>query len=261
MGFDLLQTKVLHAWNTRMTLCLVLFVTGTRHSLSAQEIQTVSLSSEEISRESPQIPSNFSELLRILLLESMKSEYVDLKHWKGTAKRFDGFRVQGIRISKRERKVPHGLWRRYKVTLIRPEKTFHVEVEQLASAPNGAIPFSIRISLRAHCEATFVWWAYGVKGINGTAVSQATIHLQLLLDTNPRLKFNLNSPLPQIDLRPRVHSVELKLKDLDMEQLGILKGDVAEILGDGSRKAVEAMMQHQEEKIRARLQKSLETNK
>ena len=237
---------------------VLFFVNLPAGTLFAQEVQTVALSAEEVPGADQHIPADFSELLRMLLLESMKSEYADLRHWKRTVERFDGFHIHGIRISKRERDVPHGFWRRYKVTLIQPEKTFEAQVQQLAPTPEGAIPFSILISLRARCEATFAWWAYGVKGINGTAVSDATIHLRLRLETSPKIHFRLNSPFPQFDLRPRVTHVELKLKDLDVRKLGILKGDLAEVLGDGSRKAVEAMMQQQEGKIRDKLQKSLE---
>lgn len=221
-------------------------------------IQTVSLSVAAPTPSEQTTPSTFSEILRLLLLESMKSEYVDLRHWKGTAKRFDGFHVRGARISKRERDVPHGIWRRYRVNLIRPEKTFEATVEQLEPDTSGNIPFSILVSLRARCEATFVWWTYGVKGLNGTAVSDATLHLKLQLVTNPKLNFRLDGRLPRVELQPRVTQVDLKLKDLDVRQIGILKGDLAEVLGDGSRKAVEALMQQQEGKIRDKLQKSLE---
>lgn len=221
-------------------------------------VQTVSLSVTAASDQAETGPSSFSEILRLMLLESMKEEYVDLRDWNGFVERFDGFRIRGARISKRERDVPHGIWHRYRVSLIQPEKTFDVRVSQLEPTPSGSIPFSILISLRARCEATFVWWAYGVKGLNGTAVSKATLQLRLTLETSPKLKFRLDSPLPRVELRPKVTAVELKLKDLDVRQIGILKGDLAEILGDGSRKAVEALMQQQEGKVRNRLQKSLD---
>lgn len=224
----------------------------------AQEYKTVELpvSSAEKSPLSPE--TTFSEILRSILLESLKSEYVDDRHWGGTTRRFDGFRVQGTRISKREREIPHGIWRRFRVNLIQPEKNFHVEFAQLEPTADGVIPFSIRIRLRARCESTFVWWTYGVKGVNGTTVSDVTLQLKMVLNTSPRLKFDLQSPLPKLELRPQIASLAIELKDLDVRRFGVLQGDVVKVLGDGATDAVEALIQQQEGKIRKKLQQKLD---
>ncbi|WP_437224187.1 hypothetical protein SH661x_003522 [Planctomicrobium sp. SH661] len=238
-----------------LTLASVFCVTA---CVFAQEYRTVAVPVSSPTANAVAAPSNFSEILRTLLLESMRSEYVDDRDWRGTVERFDGFRYQGLRISKREREVPHGIWRRYKVNLIQPEKTFDVQVAQLDTDAEGNIPFSILINLRARCEATFVWWTYGVKGVNGTAESDATLQLKLILNTSPKIGFGLNSPLPRLELRPKVMQVELKLKDLDMRKLGVFQGDLVKVLGDGSTKAVEALVQQQEGKIKKKLQQSLD---
>jgi len=224
--------------------------------LQARETQTVAIPA--VSEPSTVPPTNLSEVLKVLLLESLRDDYVDLRHWGGTIERFNGLKIRGLRISRREREVPHGIWRRYKATLVQPEKTFDAQVMQLDPTPSGKIPFSIEITLRSRCEATFAWWAYGVKGLNGTAVSYATLQLRMILETSPAIAFNLNTPFPKVELRPTVKSVDLKLKDLDVRQLGVLKGDLAEVLGDGSKHAIEALIQKQEGKIRVKLQKSLD---
>lgn len=222
------------------------------------EVKTVSLPAEPLPAAVASSPTNFSELLRALLMESMKADYVDNRDWRGTVERFDGFQTRGLRISKREREVPHGIWRRYRATLIQPEKNFDVQVAQLPVTAEGAVPFSILISLRARCEATFVWWTYGVKGMNGTAISDASLQLQILLETSPRLAFSLEKPIPHLELRPKVTNVELRLKDLDLRRLGVFHGDLIKVLGDGSTKAVEALIRQQEGKIRDQLQKGLD---
>jgi len=225
--------------------------------LQGQETQTVAIPVASLEH-SANPPTNLSELLKVLLLESLRDDYVNMRHWGGTIKRFDGLKIRGLHISKRERDVPHGIWRRYKATLVQPEKTFDARVTQLEPLPSGKIPFSIEITLRARCEATFAWWAYGVKGLNGTAVSHATLQLRMILETSPTIALNLNTPFPQVELRPTVKSVELELKDLDVDRLGVLRGDLAEILGKGSQQAVEVLIQKQEEKIRSKLQKGLD---
>ncbi|WP_437185388.1 hypothetical protein SH668x_002492 [Planctomicrobium sp. SH668] len=242
----------------RYLVWVVLMVSGQASQLSASELKVVQLPSTEQKVKTAASAETFGEILRYLLLESMKEEYEDNRNWRGTVDRFDGFRIRGTRISKREREVPHGIWHRYKVSLIRPEETFDVEINQLDPTESGSIPFEIVINLKARCEATFVWWTYGVKGVNGTSVSNAKIQMKLLLETSPTVRFDLNSPLPGIDFRPKVKDVQIKLKDLDVKQVGVLEGKVVEVLGDGSRKAVENVMQQQEDKIKTKLQKSLD---
>lgn len=224
----------------------------------AQEYKTVELPVSTAEKKDPRSDTTFSDILRSILLESLKSEYVDERHWGATTRRFDGFRVQGTRISKREREINHGIWRRFRVNLIQPEKNFHVQFAQLEPTADGEIPFSIRIRLRARCESTFAWWTYGVKGVNGTTVSDVTLQLQMVLNTSPRLKFDLQSALPKVELRPQIASLSLELKDLDVRRFGVFHGDVVKVLGDGATEAVEELIQQQEGKIRKKLQQKLD---
>src|SRR5690606_34358620 len=113
-------------------------------------------------------------------------------------------------------------------------------------------------TLRARCEATFAWWNYGVKGWNGTAVSDATIQLRLVIETSPQFKFSLASPVPKLSLSPRISKLEMKIKDIDLRRIGLLTGDVVSELGDGSRKSIEALLQQQTGRIQSRLQKKID---
>lgn len=240
----------------RIILLVTAFIVPT--PAHAQEYRTVELPVSTADKGTVSSNATFSEILRGILLESLNSEYVDDRHWGGTTRRFDGFRVQGTRISKREREIPHGIWRRFRVNLIQPEKNFHLQFAQLEPTPDGQIPFSIRIQLRARCETTFVWWTYGVKGINGTTVSDVTLQLKLVLNTSPRLKFDLQRPLPRLELRPKIASLSIDLQDLDVRKFGVLHGDIVKVLGDGATEAVEALIRQQEDKIRKKLQQKLD---
>ncbi|WP_139228210.1 hypothetical protein [Planctomicrobium piriforme] len=202
-------------------------------------------------------PQTLGDVLRICLLQAMAEEYVDDRHWGGTVERFDGFRFRGLNISKRERLVNDGFWHRYKARLIRPGETLQVQVRQEAG-PDNTVRFAVEMILRAQCEATFAWWSYGVKGWNGTAVSEATLRLRLVLDTQPQFQFSLDTPIPGLALNPKVSEIELKLKDLDLQRLGVFEGPGVTVLGDGSRKAIEQLLQQQEGKLKQRLQQQID---
>ncbi len=203
------------------------------------------------------VPTTLSDVVRLALLDSLKDKYVDERNWGGSVERWDGLRVRGWEISRRKKEVPHGAWQRYQTFLLRPDETLKVDVTQEDPAPDGSIPFTIVLSLRARCEATFMLWTYGVKGVNGTSVADATIRMRLVLKSKSQVKFSWSDPLPRLELRPTVQSVELRLVDLDARQLGVIRGDMAKVLGDGSRAAIDQLLQKQEGKIKERLQKQI----
>lgn len=202
-------------------------------------------------------PESMGDVIRLCLLQALSEEFVDEKNWGETTPRFDGVRVRGLRISKRERDVNHGFWHRYKAKLIQPEETFDVHIQQEAGA-DQSIRFTILIDLKARCETTFVLWTYGVKGINGTTTSDAKLQLRLVIDTKPQFKFSLDTPLPRLELSPQVVSLNLKLRDLDLHRVGVIGGSAATVMGDASRKVIEELLQQQEGRIKKKLQQQID---
>lgn len=201
----------------------------------------------------------FSDLVREIAIHSTEEGFEDTKHWNKSVKRFDGLSIRGLHISQKRKRVRHGFCRRYEAFLVRPEETFRLEIEQLPLDPTfETTQFVVTTQLRARSEATFAHYVYGVKGFNGSAVAHATIQLRLVLEIAPTFVLTADSLLPDLRLNARVNSVDLQLKDFDLQKLGPIKGDFAKILGDGSRESVEGLMQAQRSRIRKKLQKELD---
>jgi len=238
-------------------LLIPLLATGQEPDSSAPPVQTVQLSFKPSDAPPPATPQSLGDILKIVLLQAIDDEFVDERNWGRTTERFDGFRIRGTRISKREREVNHGFWQRYRVRLVHPDDTLKIDLQQQPAA-DGEISFTLRMTLRVRCEATYVFWNYGVKGLNGTAISDATVQVRLVLLSRPQFRFSLDSPLPKFELRPRISQLDLKLKDVDLRRLGVLTGPGVEMLGDGSRKAIEELLQQQTGKLKNQLQKKLD---
>lgn len=204
------------------------------------------------------VAPTIGNLVRFAIKDSLTEVHVDDRHWNQQAPRWDGVHIRGLRMTPRTKQVNHGFWRRYKFWLIEPEESLRIDVVQEPPLPDGSLPFALSIGLKARCEATFAFWSWGVKGLNGTAVAdvQVTAHVQLL--TSPGLAFSVDSPLPQVKLRPRIGSVQLRLRDIRMHELGILDGQFARIVGDGAQEIVEEVLKGKEQKVKEKLQKKLE---
>ena len=226
-------------------------VLAVSHEVSADELSDYSAQEQSPER-------TFSKLVREIVIHAAEDGFEETKHWNKTVTRFDGLSIRGLNIAQKRKRVRHGFCRRYDAVLVKPEETFRLEIEQLPADPDShKSSFLVTAQLRARSEATFVHYVYGVKGLNGNAVAHATLQLRLILEIAPQFVFSLDSLVPDLHLNAEVAEVDLQLRDLDLQKLGPIKGDLAKIIGDGSREAVEGLIQAQESRIRKKLQKEL----
>lgn len=236
-------------------LALLVFITG-----------EFCFASERATAESPGLPQQsatppkLSDLVRDIIIEASKEPHENLKHWNKTATRFDGLKFRGLKISKRKKTVRHGFCRKYSASLLKPESTFRIRIEpyELAEKEEGVTAYAVDASLKARCEGTFAQYTYGVKGINGTLISDADIDVRLILSIRPETDFSWDHPLPELKINAKVRDVDFKLKDVDVRRVGVLQGKFIEVVGDGLEPAFDELLQSQESRTKKRLQKKLD---
>lgn len=203
-------------------------------------------------------PPTLSELVTAIVRESVPEKFEDNDDWGHTKRRWDGLEIKGFKTSRRWKDVNHGTWTRYSATLIQPDENLALTIKQLDPANPGETRFLITAVVRARGEGTFVQWTYGVKGINATVVADASIELQILLTLEATKQVSWEKLLPLLSLHPRIDDVQLRLRDFDVRKVGVLGGTAADILGDGSKRAVEHLIRRQQTRIRDKLQKKLD---
>ena len=203
----------------------------------------------------------WSDLAREIALNVIPESYRDDRHWDKTERINSGVKVKTkggqVRFEPREKKVNHGFWRRFSMSLLNPDQTFQLDIKNVRQTPEGATRFDLFVQVRARCETKFAPWTYGVKGLNGSVESDVTV--QALLDCSFRVdsQFEANSVLPAFALKPEFHDLDLKLTDVDTRKIGLLGGWVAEELGNGTRKAFEDLLQSQEKPLLERIRKTV----
>ncbi|QDT55362.1 hypothetical protein Pan44_34050 [Caulifigura coniformis] len=223
----------------------------------------VACGEEPVVATSPAAPVEFSwaSLAREIALHVIPENYRDDRHWDKTEKVASGVKVKTkggqVRFEQREKKVNHGFWRRFSMSLINPDKTLELDIRNIRKTPDGATRFDLFVAVRARCETQFALWTWGVKGINGTVESDVTV--QALLDCSFRVdsEFMPDSLLPVFVVQPHFHDLDLKLTDVDTRKIGLLGGWVAEELGNGTRKAFEDLLQSQERPLLERIRKTV----
>ncbi|MBC8116510.1 MAG: hypothetical protein H7062_19130, partial [Candidatus Saccharimonas sp.] len=193
------------------------------------------------------------EALRAVLLTAIPDKYEDRRHWGKTAKVFDGFKVRqrgfDVKVSQRTKLVNHGSWSMYQVQLLDPQRNLQLAIDHFESRGPGRFSFDLHVTAKMRCVARFEQWVLGVKGVNFPVVSDAVVQMdaqcELAVSTERREK----SFLPDVILAPTLQRVRLTLRDIDTHQVGELRGDIAEELGNGSRSFLKDLLHHQEAKV------------
>lgn len=207
------------------------------------------------------------QLLKTLVAEAIGDGYEDTKHWGRTREVIGGVDIEprpgrfAPRISKHKVEVRDGFWRRYRVDLLDPERDLDVRIDNLQPVSPGVTDFTIHIAIRARITAQVEHWIRGIKGFNAEVISDAGIVIDASCRIAIRSEFAPGRFLPDVILEPEVRAIKLRLTDLDTHQIGRLRGDLVEEIGNGSRRVIDELLQRREDQLVAKANRKIAENR
>ncbi len=197
--------------------------------------------------------TSWSEIVRSVLLTAIPDKYEDCKHWDRRREVFDGVRVQQrgvhLQVTERRKLVNDGAWHKYRIELPNPDQRLQLTFGEIHTAGPGAFSCAVHVVVKPRCTAWFEQWVLGVKGLNLKVVSDATVHMYATCRLAIRTEFRPNSLLPDVVLEPSLVSLKLRLTDIQTHRIGVIGGDVAEELGNGSRRFLADLLKDREAKV------------
>ncbi len=182
---------------------------------------TVTASAQDAAAPAPPL----SLLIESIVRSSLPETFEDDRHWNKHQEVFSGFKVRSrgldVRISKREKSVRHGFWRKVTVTLLDPAQTFRLQINNVQPVGDGRYTFEVVADVRAQVVARFEHWNLDVKLLNGSTKADASLRLRA--DCSLQWELTSDNELgPVVILKPDVVNVDLELQDLDLRRLGQL---------------------------------------
>lgn len=197
--------------------------------------------------------TSWSEIVRSVLLTAIPDKYEDCKHWDRRREVFDGVRVQQrgvhLQVTERRKLVNDGAWYKYRIELPNPDQRLQLTFGEIHTEGAGAFSCTVHVVVKPRCTAWFEQWVLGVKGLNLKVVSDATVHMYATCRLAIRAEFRPNSLLPDVVLEPSLVSLKLRLTDIETHRIGVIGGDVAEQLGNGSRRFLADLLKDREAKV------------
>lgn len=200
-----------------------------------------------------------AKLLELVIRDQFREDFVDDDNWGGTRRVVTGYRITGkpfdwhVRHNKAE--VNDGLWEKYAVRLIHPDEELHVRIADLAWR-DGALAYSLHLTARLRGDARWERWRSGVKMLNSHAVAKTTVDVSLT--GTVRFKLLADEGFPGMAVEPQVTTLQVKLRDFDLEKVSKLDGIAAHELGDSLLPKLQRELNRRQPKVVAKLNRSLE---
>jgi hypothetical protein len=194
--------------------------------------------------ESPSGPSaeEISQIAARLIAEAIPREYERSQDWGRTKAITTGLRSSGnffkFDIHRRKSEVKHGVWKKYRVVLLEPEKNLVVRIDNLREIAAGRTALTLSVAAKLHGWARAKVYDRGVHFIALEAEADASIRLSL--DAEISLEpIPTKSWLPGVAIRPIITDARLAFDDFRLTRISDLRGSLARELGNGLRHLIE----------------------
>ena len=183
-------------------------------------------------------PEMISQIASRLIADAIPREYERSKDWGRTKRITTGLRSSGnffdFDIHRRKTDVNHGVWKKYRVTLVEPDQNFAVRIENLRTTAPGRFAFTLFVNARLRGWARAKVYDRGIHFIAVEAEGRSNVRLRL--DTEITLEtVSANPFLPGLAIRPVVTAAQLHLDDFRLTRISDLRGALAHELGDALR--------------------------
>ncbi|MEX0611457.1 MAG: hypothetical protein WD738_17275 [Pirellulales bacterium] len=200
-----------------------------------------------------------SQIAARLIADAIPHEYERSKDWGRTKHITTGLRSSGnffdFDIHRRKSAVNHGVWKKYRVTLVEPDKNLVVRIENLRSTAPGRVALTLFVTAKLHGWARAKVYDRGIHVIALEAEGNTTV--RLWLDTEIAVEpVPTKSFVPGIAIRPIITTARLKLDNFRLTRVSDLRGSLAHELGDGLRHLIQDELSAP--KLVAKLNRSIE---
>ena len=207
-------------------------------------------------------PFAWSTLLRELADETIPRDYEVRRGWGRQTEIVSGVRIReknGLpRISKRTKRVNHGVWRRFRTALHRPEEKLKFAIRDVGRDRRGGLTFKVVLTARVRCTGQAEFWNFGVRTGSATTQADATIRVVArFLVSGRELEPGNGGWLVRVEYAPEVDRVRIELDDFDVRRIGHLDGDLADALGNTAQLLLAEVLHSREKHVTRRIQREL----
>jgi hypothetical protein len=208
----------------------------------------------------PFTPSpEFQAWLTDLVREHLPHEYEKKKNWGNTEWRFDGLSVQlddgRLKTHRKFAEMKDGRWTMYRIKLADPEEQFDVEVSRMEELPDGRVAMDLAAVAKLDVFGRQSLWTRGVQVFSLSAEADAKVRLTAHAEIATRLDPTVFPP--DVHLAPNITTAHLEILDFKLRRISRADGPLVRSLSHTAREELEDKLAEDNEKLVAKLNKSL----
>ncbi len=183
-----------------------------------------------------------SQIAARLVAEAIPREYERAKDWGRTKRMTVGLRSSGnffdFDIHRRKKDVRDGVWSKYRMTLVEPERHFDIQISNVRQIAPARIAMTLYVTAKVEGWVRTRVYERGVHLVSLEAVG--TTSVKLWIDSEVAFESATSSAfLPSLAMRPRVTNARIELDDFRLKRISDVRGAVAHEIGDGLRRVIE----------------------
>ncbi|MCI0359900.1 MAG: hypothetical protein L0211_15595 [Planctomycetaceae bacterium] len=226
----------------------------------AQVVEASAAPQPEPKPPAPFTPSpEFQAWLTDLVREHLPHQYERKKNWGHTERRFTGVSVRlddgRLKTHRKFDDVNDSRWTMYRVKLADPEEQFDVEVSRMEELEGGRVAMDLAAVARLDVFGRQSLWTRGVQVFSLSADADAKVRLTAHAEIATRLDPTVLPP--DVHLAPTITSAKLEILDFRLRRISQAHGPLVRSLSHTVREALEDKLAEDNEKLVAKLNKSL----
>ncbi len=226
----------------------------------AERLPEPARSAPDAAPSAPFTPSpEFQAWLTNLVREHLPHQYEKKKDWGKTERRVSGLSVRlddgQIKTHRKFAEMNDGRWTLYRVKLADPEEQFDVQVSRMEELPDGRVAMDLAAVAKLDVLGRQSLWTRGVQVFSFSAEADAKVRLTAHAEIATRLDPTVFPP--DVHLAPTITEAKLDILDFKLRRLSRADGPLVHSLSDSVREVLEDKLAEDNEKLVAKLNKSL----
>jgi hypothetical protein len=190
-------------------------------------------------------PELVAQLVTPLIAEAIPREFEGKKDWGKTREVTRGLHSDGnffnFDIHREKKEVNDGVWKKYRVTLVDPDKNLDVRIDNLQQQESGKYTLTLFLAAKVHAWAKVVVYKQGLRVLSLEPEGDTSIRLWVDAEVGVET-VQSSSFIPAIELQPVVSDARLKFDDFRLTRIGDVHGDIAKEIGELLRKELQKQL-------------------
>lgn len=247
----------------KATLIAAMLIVLSNSIVAAQQQSKNAPASTQSAEISDDDTKQLDEFLTQLALDSMPVRYVEDKDWGKQSERWDGVKVSfkngRLRTKRRKKLVNHGTWDRYEVSLVDPENSFSVQMNNFKETDTDRVTFDVIITAKVDVMARQAKWVKGMQLYSISADGSADVQLAISASLGSRM--DVSKFPPDITFDPRIEDAKIKLANFRIDRVSKAGGEFAQQVTRIVKSKLDEKIASKEDKLVDKLNAKIEKSR